>query len=280
MRTADTAPALGLAITSVGADAQPPERSCFAMYGCATASRLRCHRGPKSGRAAVRLRTSDRRSVQPARVIEGRGGALIPGLIDDHEHMSFSALPLMRLLAPDLTLEAAEAAAAGAAEQMLRCGFTAVRDAGGPMWGLNAGGDAGKHRGASQIKVMAGGGTASDYDPLDVTRYTLDELRAAVEAVEDGARRRSHGQGAPEGGGRDSRRLSVDSLPDSRTVNRSDSPPTLAPHHPKSSVCTGSDRSDRPARWGGRRPRPRSRRAGPGPTCRDRASPGRARHSR
>jgi imidazolonepropionase-like amidohydrolase len=40
-------------------------------------------------------------------------------------------------------------------------------------------------RGASQIKLMAGGGVSSDYDPLDVTQYTLDELRAAVEAAED-----------------------------------------------------------------------------------------------
>ena len=39
--------------------------------------------------------------------------------------------------------------------------------------------------GASQIKVMAGGGAASAYDPLDVAQYTLDELRAAVEAADD-----------------------------------------------------------------------------------------------
>ncbi len=39
--------------------------------------------------------------------------------------------------------------------------------------------------GASQIKVMAGGGTSSVYDPVDVTQYTLDEMRAAVEAAED-----------------------------------------------------------------------------------------------
>lgn len=38
-------------------------------------------------------------------------------------------------------------------------------------------------KGASQIKLMAGGGVASDYDPLDVTQYTRDEMRAAVEAA-------------------------------------------------------------------------------------------------
>jgi imidazolonepropionase-like amidohydrolase len=40
-------------------------------------------------------------------------------------------------------------------------------------------------RGASQIKVMAGGGAASAYDPLDVSQYTLDEMKAAVEAADD-----------------------------------------------------------------------------------------------
>ncbi|GFE72115.1 amidohydrolase family protein [Chroococcus sp. FPU101] len=40
-------------------------------------------------------------------------------------------------------------------------------------------------RGASQIKVMAGGGVASDYDPIDVSEYTEAELQSAVEATED-----------------------------------------------------------------------------------------------
>ena len=37
--------------------------------------------------------------------------------------------------------------------------------------------------GASQIKVMAGGGASSLYDPLDVNQYTLAEMRAAVDAA-------------------------------------------------------------------------------------------------
>jgi imidazolonepropionase-like amidohydrolase len=40
-------------------------------------------------------------------------------------------------------------------------------------------------KGASQIKIMAGGGVASLYDPLDTVQYTLDEMRAAVEAAAD-----------------------------------------------------------------------------------------------
>jgi len=39
--------------------------------------------------------------------------------------------------------------------------------------------------GASQIKLMAVGGTSSAYDPVDVTQYTLDEMKAAVDAAED-----------------------------------------------------------------------------------------------
>jgi imidazolonepropionase-like amidohydrolase len=39
--------------------------------------------------------------------------------------------------------------------------------------------------GASQIKLMAGGGVSSLFDPLDVTQYSVAELRAAVEAAEN-----------------------------------------------------------------------------------------------
>lgn len=39
--------------------------------------------------------------------------------------------------------------------------------------------------GASQIKLAAGGGVASSYDPLDVTQYTEEEIHAAVQAAAD-----------------------------------------------------------------------------------------------
>jgi imidazolonepropionase-like amidohydrolase len=39
--------------------------------------------------------------------------------------------------------------------------------------------------GASQIKVMAGGGIASPYNPIESTQYTEPEIRAAVEAAEN-----------------------------------------------------------------------------------------------
>ncbi len=39
--------------------------------------------------------------------------------------------------------------------------------------------------GASQVKLAAGGGVASNYDPLDVSQYTRAEFRAAVDAAEN-----------------------------------------------------------------------------------------------
>lgn len=182
-----------------------------------------------------------------ALVIDGRGRTLMPGLIDVHVHLTFSALTEPQLLAPDLTPQKAEQAAAVQSRAMLLRGFTAVRDMGGPIFGLKAGIDAGKYEGpriwpsgavisqtsghgdfrlpsersrrffgkpsraeelgatfiadgrdevltatrenlrfgASQIKLMAGGGSSSEYDPLDVTQYLPEEISAAVAAAED-----------------------------------------------------------------------------------------------
>jgi imidazolonepropionase-like amidohydrolase len=39
--------------------------------------------------------------------------------------------------------------------------------------------------GASQIKLATGGGVSSVYDPLDVAEYTLEEIKAAVDAAAD-----------------------------------------------------------------------------------------------
>ncbi len=182
-----------------------------------------------------------------ARVINAPGHTLMPGLIDVHVHLTFGALSMADLMSPDLTPQTAEKAAAREAEAMLLRGFTAVRDVGGPVWGVKAGIDQGRYSGpriwpsgatisqtgghgdfrmpqersrrffgqpsraelfgatfiadgradvltavrenlrfgASQIKMMAGGGTSSAYDPVDVTQYTFDEMRAGVEAAED-----------------------------------------------------------------------------------------------
>lgn len=178
-----------------------------------------------------------------AQVVSGDGRTLIPGLIDAHWHSLFAAVPLMTAMMGDVGYLHIVAAAT-ARETLLR-GFTTVRDAGGPSFGLKQAIDAGlvpgpriypsgamisqtgghgdfrtRHEvprgrtghlshaelvgavriadgvsavfeaareqlmlGASQLKLMAGGGVASPYDPLDVTQYTEEELHAAVEAA-------------------------------------------------------------------------------------------------
>jgi imidazolonepropionase-like amidohydrolase len=179
--------------------------------------------------------------------IQGGGRTLMPGLIDNHVHITMSASSQSDLIDPNVSVETLQSRATEEAKQMLLRGFTAVRDMGGPVFELKAAIDQGKalgpriypsgamisqtsghgdsrlptersrrfggavsrgellgatfiadgrdevltatredlRAGASQIKVMAGGGAASAYDPLDVTQYTLDEMKAAVEAAGD-----------------------------------------------------------------------------------------------
>jgi imidazolonepropionase-like amidohydrolase len=185
----------------------------------------------------------------PAEVlrIQGNGKTLMPGLIDVHVHLTFGGLTMQEMMSPMLSEGIIMEKVRGNAEKMLLRGFTSVRDAGGPIFPLKTGIDAGKYIGpriwpsgatisqtaghgdfrtpdeksrrffgepskaerfnatfiadgrdevltavrenlrfgASQIKLMAGGGTSSAYDPVDVTQYTFDEMLAAVEAAED-----------------------------------------------------------------------------------------------
>lgn len=39
--------------------------------------------------------------------------------------------------------------------------------------------------GASQIKIMAGGGISSEYDPIQTVQFTFEEMKAAVDAASD-----------------------------------------------------------------------------------------------
>jgi imidazolonepropionase-like amidohydrolase len=176
--------------------------------------------------------------------IAGNGRTLMPGLIDAHTHLSFTIIPQAAALTADIGY--VHAASTQAATGMLLRGFTSVRDAGGPVFGLKRaidegliagpriwpsgafisqtgghadfrlpteiparpgdvsygertnmamivdGVDAVRKRvreqlalGASQIKMHAGGGVSSSYDPLDVTQFSPEEMRAAVNAAEN-----------------------------------------------------------------------------------------------
>jgi imidazolonepropionase-like amidohydrolase len=179
------------------------------------------------------------------RTIEGRERTLIPGLIDVHAHLEFYNLPALDFSSADPDyLQVRQAAAA---EDFLMTGFTSVRDAGGPTFGLKRAIDerlmrgpriwpsgailsqtsghaesrpinalpSPKNReltpherarylavvdgvpevlekvreqlfqGASQVKLAVGGGVSSNFDPLDVTQFSPEEIRAAVGAAED-----------------------------------------------------------------------------------------------
>lgn len=180
--------------------------------------------------------------AEGTRVIDGGGRVLMPGLIDAHWHAFMAAMPMTAALTAEIGYLYAHALQE--AGRTLMRGFTSVRDAGGPVFGIKRAIDQGLtpgpriwpsgamvsqtsghgdfrlsfeiprtsgdlsyaeregiaviadgadevlrrareqlRQGASQLKLMAGGGVSSNYDPLDVTQYTERELHAAVEAA-------------------------------------------------------------------------------------------------
>ncbi len=182
-----------------------------------------------------------------ATVIDTGGRTVMPGLIDNHCHITMSASSMADLTNEAIPAETIIQRGQVEAHAILMRGFTAIRDMGGPIFPIKAAIDAGRELGpriwpsgstvsqtsghgdgrlpsepsrrftghvtrgeklgagfiadgrdevltatrenlrfgASQIKVMAGGGAATLYDPLDVAQYTLDELKAAVDAAAD-----------------------------------------------------------------------------------------------
>lgn len=185
-------------------------------------------------------------AVENAITINGQGKFLMPGLIDAHWHSYMSCNTMIDLLTADAAYT--QFKAGQEAERTLLRGFTTIRDAGGPVFGLKraideeiiAGpriypggaiisqtGGHGDFRavyeeprpfeccglthteeigaaiiadgidavtvaarnnlrlGASQIKLMTGGGVASLYDRLEDIQYFEEEINAAVMAAED-----------------------------------------------------------------------------------------------
>ncbi len=179
-------------------------------------------------------------------VIDGRGKFLMPGMIDAHWHAYLAANTMVDLLTAHASYTQLRAGQE-AGKTLLR-GFTAIRDAGGPVFGLKRAIDEGTlvgpriypsgaiitmtgghgdfrmvydipepfdccglthtekigaamvadgvdavtvasrnnlRLGASQVKLMAGGGVSSLYDQLEDVQYFEDELHVAVMAAED-----------------------------------------------------------------------------------------------
>lgn len=172
-------------------------------------------------------------------VIDAGGKTAVPGLTDAHVHIS----SCWRARLDEQVIGSVKIA-----REMLRRGFTTVRDAGGITcglkWGIDEGiiegpriypsnayltqtcghGDCRASRaeyritdgiyasgsvmkggsyyadgvsevlrgtreqlflGASQIKIMAGGGVSSTYDPIQTVQFTFEEMKAAVDAARD-----------------------------------------------------------------------------------------------
>ncbi len=102
-----------------------------------------------------------------ARVIEGGGRVLMPGLIDAHWHALFAALPLPVLLTAEVPF--IHLAAAAEARRTLLRGFTTIRDLGGPAFALKKAIDEGMTAGPriypSGAMITASGGHG-DLRPL------------------------------------------------------------------------------------------------------------------
>jgi imidazolonepropionase-like amidohydrolase len=173
--------------------------------------------------------------------IDGKGGTVMPGLIDMHAHHAIHEGMLEGRNSYDQM--AIGAISGERLRDYLDQGFTTTRDAGGNVSGLakavrlhripgpriypsggfisQVGGhadtgmvtdqlgdrdilarsgfghvvsgkaevmEAVRHNlrgGATQIKVMAGGGVASEFDPIHMTQFTYEEMKAAVDVAAD-----------------------------------------------------------------------------------------------
>lgn len=181
-----------------------------------------------------------------AKVIDGKGKFLMPGLTDAHLHLMLNVS--MTQANNTAHLAYVSARATKSAKSYLMMGFTTVRDMGGPIYGIKEAIDEGTiwgpriypsgafvsqtsghgdlrnkkdinpqwnggsvslsqiegwgyladgvpqvlnavrenlRQGATQIKMMAGGGISTVFDPIHTVQFTPDELAAGVQAAQD-----------------------------------------------------------------------------------------------
>lgn len=199
------------------------------------------------GKTIKAVSESKPKIAKGAKVIDGKGKTLMPGLIDGHAHLMIGADYGDIEGNMDLTDLAYRVTVV--AKRALMDGFTAVRDMGGPAFGLQRNIDNGLlvgpkvfpsgafisqtsghgdfrgrsdggfnletahdvsnfakfgigtvadgvpevqkaarinlRNGATQLKLMAGGGGSSRFDPIDTTQYSEAEVCAIVGAAQD-----------------------------------------------------------------------------------------------
>lgn len=126
-------------------------------------------------------------AIQPpagARVIDGGGRVLMPGMTDAHWHMVFAPNSMANMEAADTGLM--YAAAVAEAERTLMRGFTTIRDTGGPTFGLKQAIDTGMIPGprvfpsGALVSQTAGHG---DFAPVYAEPRTLDGRRSRFEEI-------------------------------------------------------------------------------------------------
>lgn len=127
-------------------------------------------------------------AAEGARVIDGGGRTLMPGLIDAHWHSMFVGLPLMALKTADVGY--VNLIAGVEARKTLMRGFTTVRDLGGAVFGLKSAIDRGVIPGPriypSGAMISVTGGHGDFRSPSDLPR-SLGEPASRHDIVGDSA---------------------------------------------------------------------------------------------
>ncbi|MDR9825328.1 amidohydrolase family protein [Vibrio sp. FNV 38] len=104
----------------------------------------------------IKAISADMNVISDARIIDGKGKTLMPGLIDAHWHTSYAYTPQSTLVAGDMS-EVAIRGFLGAEKTLMR-GFTSVRDVGGNPYAVKKMTDTGQHPGP---RIFAAGAPIS-----------------------------------------------------------------------------------------------------------------------
>ena len=133
-----------------------------------------------------------------ATVIDGKGGTLMPGMIEAHAHVALNG-PDIKVMTADMTWDELAIGAVGVLDMYLKEGFTTVRDMGGAGGGLRRAMDKGMFDGprfypaGAFIGTIGGHGDFAFYsslpgDPSNFTRLNMMAIVAGGSEMLNAAR--------------------------------------------------------------------------------------------
>ncbi|WJV54828.1 amidohydrolase family protein [Prodigiosinella aquatilis] len=139
------------------------------------------------------IEPEDRTFPDEAEIIDGKGGVLMPGLIDAHWHAIMARPSMMTAMTSDFNY--IQALAIAEAQATLLRGFTTVRDMGGPVFGLKRAIDecitSGPRIYPSGAFISQTGGHGDFRMLSDIPRAPADNLsyieRVGITAIADGS---------------------------------------------------------------------------------------------